>query len=122
MLPHQKLIYARARFIGVAAGGLQAASREQAESAGRAGADLAASESRAYGAATASCRRRIYAQTGITMLIEVKVRSSRSRVAEATLLNWHKQPGSIVNRDENLVDIETDKVVLETPAPDAACW
>jgi 2-oxoglutarate dehydrogenase E2 component (dihydrolipoamide succinyltransferase) len=51
------------------------------------------------------------------MLIEVKVPQLSESVAEATLLNWHKQAGQYVNRDENLVDIETDKVVLETPAP-----
>src|SRR5687767_9787917 len=53
------------------------------------------------------------------MLIEVKVPQLSESVAEATLLNWHKQQGQYVNRDENLVDIETDKVVLETPAPDS---
>jgi 2-oxoglutarate dehydrogenase E2 component (dihydrolipoamide succinyltransferase) len=53
------------------------------------------------------------------MLIEVKVPQLSESVAEATLLNWHKKPGQYVNRDENLVDIETDKVVLETPAPHA---
>src|SRR5688572_22014371 len=53
------------------------------------------------------------------MLVEVKVPQLSESVAEATLLNWHKQPGEYVNRDENLVDIETDKVVLETPAPQA---
>ena len=51
------------------------------------------------------------------MSVEVKVPQLSESVAEATLLNWHKQPGQYVNRDENLVDIETDKVVLETPAP-----
>src|SRR5687767_7811767 len=51
------------------------------------------------------------------MLIEVKVPQLSESVAEATLLSWHKQAGQYVNRDENLVDIETDKVVLETPAP-----
>ena len=53
------------------------------------------------------------------MLVEVKVPQLSESVAEATLLIWHKQPGQYVNRDENLVDIETDKVVLETPAPQA---
>src|SRR6185295_19918915 len=53
------------------------------------------------------------------MLIEVKVPQLSESVAEATLLNWHKQAGEYVNRDENLVDIETDKVVLETPAPES---
>jgi 2-oxoglutarate dehydrogenase E2 component (dihydrolipoamide succinyltransferase) len=53
------------------------------------------------------------------MLVEVKVPQLSESVAEATLLAWHKQAGQYVNRDENLVDIETDKVVLETPAPQA---
>jgi 2-oxoglutarate dehydrogenase E2 component (dihydrolipoamide succinyltransferase) len=53
------------------------------------------------------------------MLVEVKVPQLSESVAEATLLNWHKQAGQYVNRDENLVDIETDKVVLETPAPES---
>ena len=53
------------------------------------------------------------------MLVEVKVPQLSESVAEATLVSWHKQPGDYVERDENLVDIETDKVVLETPAPDS---
>jgi 2-oxoglutarate dehydrogenase E2 component (dihydrolipoamide succinyltransferase) len=52
------------------------------------------------------------------MLIEVKVPQLSESVAEATLSNWHKQVGDAVARDENLVDIETDKVVLELPAAD----
>ncbi|MEP7206719.1 MAG: biotin/lipoyl-containing protein, partial [Casimicrobiaceae bacterium] len=47
------------------------------------------------------------------MLLEVKVPQLPESVAEATLLAWHKQPGDAVKRDENLIDIETDKVVLE---------
>jgi 2-oxoglutarate dehydrogenase E2 component (dihydrolipoamide succinyltransferase) len=53
------------------------------------------------------------------MLVEVKVPQLSESVAEATLLTWHKKPGDFVKRDENLVDIETDKVVLETPAPES---
>jgi 2-oxoglutarate dehydrogenase E2 component (dihydrolipoamide succinyltransferase) len=53
------------------------------------------------------------------MLIEVKVPQLSESVAEATLVRWHKKVGESVARDENLIDIETDKVVLETPAPDA---
>ncbi|MBL8384343.1 MAG: 2-oxoglutarate dehydrogenase complex dihydrolipoyllysine-residue succinyltransferase [Burkholderiales bacterium] len=52
-------------------------------------------------------------------IIEVKVPQLSESVAEATLLTWHKQPGEAVARDENLIDVETDKVVLELPAPDA---
>ncbi|MFY9327705.1 MAG: 2-oxoglutarate dehydrogenase complex dihydrolipoyllysine-residue succinyltransferase [Georgfuchsia sp.] len=50
------------------------------------------------------------------MLIEVKVPQLSESVAEATLTNWHKKVGDTVARDENLVDVETDKVVLELPA------
>src|SRR5712675_2123874 len=50
-------------------------------------------------------------------IIEVKVPQLSESVAEATLLDWHKKEGERVTRDENLIDIETDKVVLELPAP-----
>ena len=53
------------------------------------------------------------------MLVEVKVPQLSESVSEATLLAWHKKPGEYVKRDENLIDIETDKVVLELPAPEA---
>jgi 2-oxoglutarate dehydrogenase E2 component (dihydrolipoamide succinyltransferase) len=53
------------------------------------------------------------------MLVEVKVPMLSESVAEATLLAWHKKAGDFVKRDENLIDIETDKVVLELPAPDS---
>ncbi|MBC3806099.1 2-oxoglutarate dehydrogenase complex dihydrolipoyllysine-residue succinyltransferase [Undibacterium seohonense] len=52
-------------------------------------------------------------------IIEVKVPQLSESVAEATLLTWHKKVGEAVTRDENLVDVETDKVVLELPAPAA---
>ncbi|HTQ73057.1 MAG TPA: 2-oxoglutarate dehydrogenase complex dihydrolipoyllysine-residue succinyltransferase [Burkholderiales bacterium] len=51
------------------------------------------------------------------MLVEVKVPQLSESVSEATLLAWHKREGERVKRDENLIDIETDKVVLELPAP-----
>ena len=51
------------------------------------------------------------------MTIEVRVPQLPESVADATLVAWHKQPGDAVARDENLVDLETDKVVLEVPAP-----
>ncbi|HEX8610715.1 MAG TPA: 2-oxoglutarate dehydrogenase complex dihydrolipoyllysine-residue succinyltransferase [Telluria sp.] len=51
--------------------------------------------------------------------IEVKVPVLSESVAEATLLSWHKKVGEPVARDENMIDIETDKVVLELPAPNA---
>jgi 2-oxoglutarate dehydrogenase E2 component (dihydrolipoamide succinyltransferase) len=51
------------------------------------------------------------------MPVEVKVPQLSESVAEATLLSWHKKQGEAVKRDENLIDIETDKVVLELPAP-----
>ena len=53
------------------------------------------------------------------MKIEVKVPQLPESVAEATLVSWHKKAGDAVRRDENLIDIETDKVVLELPAPSA---
>jgi 2-oxoglutarate dehydrogenase E2 component (dihydrolipoamide succinyltransferase) len=52
------------------------------------------------------------------MIIDVKVPQLSESVAEATLVSWHKKAGEAVSRDENLIDIETDKVVLELPAPD----
>jgi 2-oxoglutarate dehydrogenase E2 component (dihydrolipoamide succinyltransferase) len=51
------------------------------------------------------------------MSIEVKVPQLPESVADATLVAWHKSPGDKVKRDENLADLETDKVVLEVPAP-----
>src|SRR6476620_5054341 len=51
------------------------------------------------------------------MRIEVKVPQLPESVAEATLVSWHERPGQAVKRDENLIDVETDKVVLELPAP-----
>ncbi|HZO04422.1 MAG TPA: 2-oxoglutarate dehydrogenase complex dihydrolipoyllysine-residue succinyltransferase [Burkholderiales bacterium] len=51
------------------------------------------------------------------MIVEVKVPQLSESVAEATLLDWHKKEGERVSRDENLIDIETDKVVLELPSP-----
>jgi 2-oxoglutarate dehydrogenase E2 component (dihydrolipoamide succinyltransferase) len=51
------------------------------------------------------------------MSIEVRVPALPESVADATVLSWHKKPGDAVRRDENLVDLETDKVVLEVPAP-----
>ena len=51
------------------------------------------------------------------MIVDVKVPQLSESVAEATLVTWHKKAGEAVSRDENLIDIETDKVVLELPAP-----
>ena len=51
------------------------------------------------------------------MSIEIKVPQLPESVADATLVTWHKQVGQTVSRDENLADLETDKVVLEVPAP-----
>jgi 2-oxoglutarate dehydrogenase E2 component (dihydrolipoamide succinyltransferase) len=51
------------------------------------------------------------------MTIEVRVPQLPESVADATLVSWHKKPGETVARDENLADLETDKVVLEVPAP-----
>ena len=51
------------------------------------------------------------------MSIEVKVPVLPESVSDATIATWHKQAGEAVKRDENLVDLETDKVVLEVPSP-----
>jgi len=51
------------------------------------------------------------------MTTEIKVPQLPESVSDATLVAWHKQPGEAVRRDENLADLETDKVVLEVPAP-----
>ncbi|MDR3491761.1 MAG: 2-oxoglutarate dehydrogenase complex dihydrolipoyllysine-residue succinyltransferase [Gammaproteobacteria bacterium] len=51
------------------------------------------------------------------MAIEVKVPMLPESVADATISTWHKKVGDAVSRDENLVDLETDKVMLEVPAP-----
>ncbi|MFQ1795168.1 2-oxoglutarate dehydrogenase complex dihydrolipoyllysine-residue succinyltransferase [Aeromonas veronii] len=53
------------------------------------------------------------------MTIEIKVPDLPESVADATIATWHKKPGDLVAHDEVLVDIETDKVVLEVPAPQA---
>ena len=52
-------------------------------------------------------------------ILDVVVPQLSESVAEATLLTWHKKVGEAVTRDENLIDVETDKVVLELPAPDS---
>jgi len=51
------------------------------------------------------------------MSTEIKVPPLPESVADAILVTWHRQVGESVSRDENLVDLETDKVVLEVPAP-----
>jgi len=51
------------------------------------------------------------------MSIEVKVPGLPESVSDATIVSWRKQPGELIKRDESLVDLETDKVVLEVPAP-----
>ncbi len=51
------------------------------------------------------------------MSIEIKVPPLPESVSDATLVSWHKKAGDAVSRDENLVDLETDKIVLEVPAP-----
>jgi len=50
------------------------------------------------------------------MSVEIRVPQLPESVADATLVAWRKQPGQSVSRDENLADLETDKVVLEVPA------
>jgi 2-oxoglutarate dehydrogenase E2 component (dihydrolipoamide succinyltransferase) len=51
------------------------------------------------------------------MNVEIRVPVLPESVADATLVAWRKQPGESVSRDENLADLETDKVVLEVPSP-----
>ena len=51
------------------------------------------------------------------MSIEIRVPQLPESVADATVMAWRKQPGEAVSRDENLADLETDKVVLDVPAP-----
>lgn len=51
------------------------------------------------------------------MSTNINVPALPESVADATILTWHKKPGDPVQRDENLVDLETDKVVLEVPSP-----
>ncbi|MDE2250367.1 MAG: dihydrolipoamide succinyltransferase, partial [Gammaproteobacteria bacterium] len=51
------------------------------------------------------------------MSVEIRVPQLPESVADATLVAWRKQPGESVSRDENLADLETDKVVLEVPSP-----
>jgi 2-oxoglutarate dehydrogenase E2 component (dihydrolipoamide succinyltransferase) len=51
------------------------------------------------------------------MTTEIKVPQLPESITDATLVAWHKKPGEAVRRDENLADLETDKVVLEVPAP-----
>ena len=58
-------------------------------------------------------------QRHIMAIVEVKVPQLSESVAEATLLQWKKKPGEAVAADEILIEIETDKVVLEVPAPSA---
>ena len=50
------------------------------------------------------------------MQVDVKVPVLAESVAEATLMNWHKQPGDAISRGDSLIDIETDKVTLEVAA------
>src|SRR3990170_3568328 len=54
---------------------------------------------------------------GPHMAIEVKVPVLPESVSDATIASWHKKAGDAVKRDESLVDLETDKVVLEVPSP-----
>ena len=51
------------------------------------------------------------------MSTEVRVPTLPESVSDATVLTWHKKPGDAIARDENVVDLETDKVVLEVPSP-----
>jgi len=50
--------------------------------------------------------------------VEIPVPALPESVADATVLAWHRQPGDKIRQGDNLVDLETDKVVLEVPAPE----
>ena len=52
------------------------------------------------------------------MKFELKVPAFPESVSDGTILSWNKKPGEAVKRDESIVDIETDKVVFEVPAPE----
>ena len=52
-------------------------------------------------------------------IVEVKVPQLSESITEATLLQWKKKPGEAVQADEILIEVETDKVVLEVPSPAA---
>ena len=67
-----------------------------------------------------ACRHRIRELSKLS--VEIKVPMLPESVADATMLHWHVKVGQPVRRDDNLVDIETEKVVLEVPAPrDGRC-
>ena len=55
----------------------------------------------------------------VIMSIEILVPGLPESVSDATLASWHKKQGDFVNKDDNLVDLETDKVLLEVPAPES---
>src|SRR5689334_3479810 len=59
----------------------------------------------------------LFAHRTSSMSIEVKVPVLPESVSDALIATWHKKAGEAVKRDENLLDLETDKVVLEVPAP-----
>src|SRR5690348_15495587 len=85
----------------------------------RAGARDAARPARGVASPSHAVAHRISHRSFFMALIEVKVPQLSESVAEATLLQWHKKVGEPVARDENLIDVETDKVVLELPAPES---
>ena len=53
----------------------------------------------------------------VNTTVQVTMPQMGDSVSEGTVLEWHKKEGEAVSRDENLIDIETDKVVMELPAP-----
>jgi 2-oxoglutarate dehydrogenase E2 component (dihydrolipoamide succinyltransferase) len=55
----------------------------------------------------------------INMSFEILTPSLPESVSDATLATWHVKPGEFVNKDDNLVDLETDKIILEVPAPES---
>ena len=112
----QELLYSGRRPAAAPATGIAADARDGAARAGRRrDQGLHAGTVRTRDHAVA--RRWQHQEEDMSTMIEVRVPQLPESVADATLVAWHKQPGDAVNRDENLVDLETDKVVLEVPAP-----
>src|SRR6516165_7578225 len=73
----------------------------------------------AEGIARTSSLPRLSIQENHMAIVEVKVPQLSESVSEATMLQWKKKPGEAVAQDEILIELETDKVVLEVPAPSA---
>jgi 2-oxoglutarate dehydrogenase E2 component (dihydrolipoamide succinyltransferase) len=111
--PRQELLYAGRAPAAAPATGIPQLHAEQQHGLVNAALTATIKEESARETSRPACDRK---QEGF-MTIEVRVPQLPESVADATLVAWRKQPGDSVQRDENLVDLETDKVVLEVPAP-----